>query len=125
MRTILTAWLLATSVVSVGHGQAAQAVRNTVFIAPNVQRTVTITRSGVVVMAITIPQGTAIGVTYDTAGSVLPATGGRFEFHGDVEVRALATSQRDPTLGFQDAVLQSPLRLTAAGVDVDIIPSTR
>src|SRR5258705_5197515 len=100
MRTLIAGFALAVSLVSIGHGQAPQPGRNTVYIAPNVARTVTISRSGVMLTALTVPQGTLISVTFDTAGSILPASpvsGGRFVFHGNVEVRALATSQRDPT----------------------------
>jgi hypothetical protein len=124
MRTILSVCVLAMSVVSIGHGQAAQTGRNTVYIAPNISRTVTISRSGVVLTTLAIPQGTAISVTYDVAGSVLsPNNDGRFVFHGSVEIHVLPISQKDPTLQFQQAVLQSPLQMTATSVDVEIIPT--
>jgi|KBSSwiStaDraftv2_1062776.scaffolds.fasta_scaffold1995441_1 hypothetical protein len=123
MRTILSVCAMAIAIGSIGHGQAAQAGRNTVFIAPNISRTVTISRSGVVWTTLAIPQGTAISVTFDVAGSALQTNGdGRFVFHGNVEVRALAVSQRDPALMFQQALLQSPIQLTATGVDVEIAP---
>jgi hypothetical protein len=117
--TLIGASALALSVTSIGHGQPS---RNTVYIAPNISRTVTISRSGVVWTTLAIPQGTAIGVTYDTARSVLPSGDGRFVFHGNVEIRALAISQKDPTQRFQQAVSESPLELTAMGVDVEIVP---
>jgi hypothetical protein len=126
MRTLIGACVLAISVVSTGHGQGNQTSRNTVFVAPNVARTVTISRGGVVWTTLAVPPGTAISVTFDVAGSVLPTNDdGRFVFHGNVEVRALAMSQKDPTLMFQQALQQSPLQLTATGVDVEITPAAR
>ena len=76
-----------------------------------------------VLSVLTAPQGTALSVTYDTAGSVFPNNDGRFVFHGTVDVRALAMSQKDPTLFFQQALDQGPLHLTAAGVDVEVRPA--
>jgi hypothetical protein len=125
MRTLLSVCLLTMSVVSIGHGQAPQTGRNTVYIAPDISRTITISRSGVVWTTLAVSQGTAISVTYDVAGSTLPTNDGRFAFHGNVEIRALAISQKDPTLMFQQAMMQSPLQLTATGVDVEIIPNPR
>ncbi len=125
MRTILCVCVLTISIVSVGHGQAAQTGRNTIFIAPNISRTVTISRSGVVWTTLAIPQGTAISVTFEVPGNVLPTNGdGRFAFHGSVEIHALAISRKDPTLMFQQALLQSPLQLSATGVDVEIAPQS-
>jgi hypothetical protein len=125
MRTILAVSVLTLAVASVGHGQAAQTGRSTVYIAPNVSRTVTISRADVVWTTVEVPAGTAISVTFDVAGSVLPANDGRFVFHGNVEVHALAISQKDPTLKFQQALTQSPVQLIATNVDVEITPQTR
>ena len=121
MRTLGIAAVLALSVVSVGHGQTQQAGRNSVVIAPNIARTVTISRSGVLLATVNIPQGTLISVTFDGAGSVPAAGDGRFNFRGNVEIHAMADSQR--TAKLWDAMLQqAPIQLTATGVDVAIAP---
>src|SRR5262245_7053443 len=120
MRTLIIGSVLAMSIASVGHGQTQQSGRNTVYIAPNMARTVTISRSGVILTTLAVPQGTIISVTYDTAGSVLPSGDGRVTFHGNVEVRVMAAGQRQ--LKLEDAILQAPIQLTASGVDVSIAP---
>ena len=113
--------ILVVALVSVGHGQAQQPARNTIYIAPNVARTLTISRSDVVLTTLAIPQGTLISVTFDTAGAVLPPPDGRFAFHGNVEIRAMAASQK-PNLILADAMLRSPIQLAATEVDVVIAP---
>lgn len=129
MRTIAGLCLLSLSLTSLGHAQTQQ-TRNTVTIAPNVARTMTISRAGVVLGVFSVPEGTLLNVTYATAGSILPTTdpamrqvevaAGRFEFHGDVEVRAEVATQRDQSVRLQDAMLQSPVVLSSKGVDVVI-----
>jgi hypothetical protein len=121
MRTLIIGAVLAVSVVSVGRGQAQQPGRNSIVIAPNIARTLTISRSGVIVATLNIPQGTIISVTFDTAENGQPAGNGRFVFHGNVEIHAVAASQRTEKLW--DAMLrQAPIQLTASGVDVAIAP---
>jgi hypothetical protein len=120
MRTLLLTSVLALVAAASGQGQA-QAGRNTAYIAANVERTLTITRSGVVLTTLTFPRGTMISVTYDVAGSVLPATDGRFAFRGNVEIRAMAVSQK-PNQTLEAAMLSSPIDLTASDVDVAIVP---
>jgi hypothetical protein len=120
MRTLVGMCLLSLSLVSSGHAQA-QPTRDTVTIAANVARSVTISKAGVVLGVFSVPQGTLLSVTYDTARSILPTTDGRFEFHGDVEIRAQSASQRTRTVQLQDAMLQSPVLLTSKDVDVVIV----
>jgi hypothetical protein len=72
------------------------------------------------VTTLAIPQGTIISVTFDPAGNVPPAGDGRFVFHGDVEIHALAASQRQ--LRLPEAMAEAPIQLTATGVDVAIAP---
>jgi hypothetical protein len=111
---------LAVSVFSDGHIQAQQPGRNTIIIAPNIERTLAISRSGVVVTTMNIPQGTLLSVTFDTAENSAPANDGRFTFHGNVEIHALAEIQR--TARLTEAMNQAPIQLTATGVDVAIAP---
>lgn len=123
MRTfVIGSLLLLTSVVSAGHGQAQSTGRNTIYIAPNVARTVFISRSGVILTTLAIPGGTLISVTFDTTETVRPVIDGRFEFHGYVAISAMAASQKPANLKLDDAMLQSPVQLTASGVDVLIAP---
>jgi len=121
MRTWLIASVVGASIVGVGHGQAQPANRNTVYIAPNIARSLTISRSGVVLTTLAVPQGTILSVTFDTDGSALPSNDGRFSFHGNVEIRAMASSQK-PNLELANAMLRSPLQLAGTGVDVSITP---
>ena len=112
---------LAVSMFWAGHIQAQQPGRNTIIIAPNIERTLTISRSGVVVTSMNIPRGTLLSVTFDTtAESSAPTNNGRFAFHGNVEIHALAESQR--TARLTEAVNQAPIQLTATGVNVAIAP---
>src|SRR5688500_4662826 len=66
--------------------------------APNEERAVTLSKSGVVLASVTVPKGTSMVVSYDPAKGLLPTGDGRFEFFGDVEIRAQAVSQRNQTM---------------------------
>jgi hypothetical protein len=120
MRRLIVGSVLALSVVSVEHIQAQQPGRNAIVIAPNTERTLTISRSGVVLTTRNIPQGTLLSVIFDTAQNSQPANDGRFTFHGNVEIHALAASQR--TARLTAAINQAPIQLNAIGVDVAIAP---
>jgi|SRR5262245_1200599 len=120
MKSLIIGSALALSVVSVGHGQAPQPGRNAIIIAANIERTLTISRLGVVLTTMDIPQGTLLSVTFDPAENSQPANNGRFTFHGNVEIHALASSQRNASL--TEAMNQAPVQLTATGVDVAIAP---
>src|SRR5262249_3133421 len=120
IRALVIGSALAVSVVSIGHGQAQQSGKNTIVLAPNIARTVTISRDGTVLTVMNIPQGTNIFVTFDTAYNLQPTSGdGRFAFHRNVEIRALSASQRTKLF---DSMDQAPIHLTATRVDVDIAP---
>jgi len=111
---------MAMSFSATGREQTAPSGRNTVYIAPNETRTMTVSRAGLVLISVEVPKGTTLGVSYANAGNVLPQGDGRFVFHGDVTVRAMARSQKDPTMTLEQAMLQSPLQLTGTGVHVVI-----
>jgi hypothetical protein len=121
MRTLIVTSVLALSVVWVGHGQAQQSGKNSMIIAPNIPRTLTISRADIVLTTLNIPQGTIISITFDTGENGQPAAGdGRFSFHGNVEIHVEAASQR--TAKLFDSMDQAPIHLTAIGVDVAIAP---
>jgi hypothetical protein len=120
VRTLIIAAAFALSAASIGQTQAPQPARNTVYLVGNPPRTVTISQSGVVLTTLAVPQGTILSVTYDTAGSVIPTGDGRFVFHGTVEMHAMVGSQKPQGIALAQAMLLSPLNLTATGVDVEI-----
>src|SRR5688500_18979435 len=60
---------------------------------PNEEPVVTLSKSGVVLASVTVPKGTSMVLSYDPAKGLLPTGDGRFEFFGDVEIRAQAVSQ--------------------------------
>jgi hypothetical protein len=121
IRALVIGSALALSVVSVADGQVQQSGRNSIVIAPDIARTVTISRASTVLTVMNIPQGTNIFITFDTADNAQLTTGnGRFAFHGNVEIRAMAASQRTSKLF--DSMDQAPIHLTATGVDVAIAP---
>jgi hypothetical protein len=106
------------TLASIGSAQ----VRQTVIIAPNIARTITVSRVGVVLVSLTVPQGTVLSVTYDEVRSRLPGADGRFEFHGDVELRVVVASQRARSVTLEEAMQQAPLLLTIKAGDVVIAP---
>ncbi|HEX7794607.1 MAG TPA: hypothetical protein VF456_09670 [Vicinamibacterales bacterium] len=120
MKTLIIGSALALSLVSIGHGQAQRPGRNGIIIAGNIERTLTISRLGVVLTTMDIPQGTLLSVTFDAAENSQPANDGRFTFRGNVEIHALASSQRTARLA--EAMDHAPIQLTATGVDVAIAP---
>jgi hypothetical protein len=120
IRTLVIGSALALSVVSVGHGQARQSDKNSIVLAPNIARTVNISRDGTVLTVMNIPQRTNIFITFDTEHNAQPAIGNeRFAFHGNVEIWALSVSQRTKLI---DLKKRAPIHLTATGVDVAIAP---
>jgi hypothetical protein len=122
MRTLIIGSVLALAFVGVGRGQPQQAGREAVVIAPNIPRTLSISRDGVTLTTLTIPQGTVISVIFDTPGPVLPPPDGRFVFHGNIEIRAMAVGQKPSHLPLWEAMKEAPLQLAATGMDVVIAP---
>lgn len=120
MRPVVVACVVMLSAVSVGRIRAQQLGKNTMIIAPNIERILTISRSGVVLATVDIPKGTLVSVTFDTAENGQPANNGRFSFHGDVAIHALAASQQTSML--PHALTEAPIQLAASGVDVAIGP---
>jgi hypothetical protein len=119
VKALLGVAFVALCLVSHGRAQTTSS-RNTLFIAPNVARTVTLSTSGVVVASLNVPRGTVLSVSFDQSQSTGPtADGTRFEFHGDIEVRAESVSQRQSG-PLEQSFNQAPVVLTGKGVDVVI-----
>lgn len=108
---------------SFGQGRAQPAgSQETIYFAPNIARTVTLSKQGVLLASMAVPSGTMISVRWDGSPSTRPAADGRFEVHGNVEVRLQAASQRDRSIAAQQAMLRSPLTLTGEEVDLVVSP---
>jgi hypothetical protein len=123
-RTVLAFLVIALMTFAAFRGQAQdRAAIGTVFIdARDGARNVTVSRQGVVLAFITLPKGTVLSAV-DEHSSPTHLGGGRFEFHGDFELRALgpneipslAPSGRMPAA---ELMSHAPLVLSAHGVDV-------
>jgi hypothetical protein len=106
-----------------GHAQDGRGAVGTVFIdARDGARNVTVSRQGTVLAFVTLPKGTVLSAV-DEHRRPAHLGGGRFEFHGDFELRALPPGDiptLSPSGGLPAAEMMShaPLVLGARGVDV-------
>jgi hypothetical protein len=105
-------------------GQAQdRAAIGTVFIdSRDGARNLTVSRQGAVLAWVTLPRGTVLSAV-DEHRSPAHLGGGRYEFHGDFELRALSANEVPsiaPSGSIPAAELMShaPLILSAHGVDV-------
>jgi hypothetical protein len=116
--------LIFVALASVPRGQSTSAAATgspeTIFFAPNAARTITLSKQGVILASFTVGAGTAISVGWTNGPYTRPDPDGRFEVHGDVEIRLQPVSQRDPAVKLEQAMLQSPLTLTGRTVDLVI-----
>ncbi|HEY7170211.1 MAG TPA: hypothetical protein VH417_05145 [Vicinamibacterales bacterium] len=98
----------------------------TVFItAQDGGRNVTISRHGTVLAAFNLPKGTILSARDDVHAVPQHMGGGRFEFHGNFELRAMTPNDVPPEAqrdGMAAALLlrQAPMVLAAQDVDVVI-----
>ena len=92
-----------------------------VLFAPNVARTVTVTRRGALLASLQIPQGTIMVASYDERDPT-SFTAGRWEFHGDFRLHALPATENTPPPvpgGKVDQIQrEAPLVLSVQDVDV-------
>ena len=88
------------------------------------ERTVTVSKNGTVLASFTLPKGTFLSAAEPTRGPVtLP--GGRFEFHGSVELRVVPAAD-GPNGSMPASELMSRAALVVNGEDVDVtIEQTR
>ena len=125
--SMLTALIIALvlSAAYRGHAQVDKAAIGTVFIdARDGARNVTVTRHGALLASFTLPKGTIFSAV-DEHRRPTHLGGGRFEFHGNFELRALPPGDvpsLSPSAGMPAAEMMShaPLVLSAQGVDVVI-----
>jgi hypothetical protein len=114
--------LLVAAAAFRGRAQDGRAAAvGTVFIdARDGARNVTVSRQGTVVAFVTLPKGTVLSAV-DEHRRPTHLGGGRFEFHGDFELRALPPGDIPALSGGMPAaemMSHAPLVLGARGVDV-------
>jgi len=105
-----------------GHAQIDKAAVGVVFIdARHGARNVTVTRNGALLASFVLPKGTILSAVDDHRRPTHTG-GGRFEFHGNFELRALPAGDVSPSAAMPAAEMMSraPLVLSAQGVDVVI-----
>jgi hypothetical protein len=118
MRTVVTVALV-TLMLSADWGAAqTDALQGGNAWVSNVARSVSVSRSGVVMATLVFPAGTFLEVSYDKRQpSVLSE--GHWEFHGNFVLRAqLARDMPPPGGGLQKRMSDAPLVLTGQGMDV-------
>ena len=85
-----------------------------------IERTVTISKNGVVITAFTLPRGTYLSAA-DRNRNPVPLLGGRFEFHGSVELRVVpAADGPKESMPAAELMSRAPLVLNGEGVDVTV-----
>ena len=123
MRTAnLVALVAAFLLLPVDSGRAqSDDLQGAALFAPNVARTVTVTRRGALLATLQIPQGTLLVASYDERNPTSFGDG-RFEFHGDFRLYALpATENTPPPAGVRkiDQIRsEAPLVLSVQDADV-------
>jgi hypothetical protein len=130
--TLVTAFLL----LQVDGGRAqSDRLMGGIVLAPNSSRHLTLSRNGALLASFTVPKGMFLFASYDDQQPTSIADG-RWEFHGNFELRASSASEalqpgvRSDALptnarsGFgpriQQMMSQAPLVLTVQGVDAVI-----
>ncbi len=124
MRT-LTISLVVVVLLAIGvtYGQTGggAGLQGGILFAPNSARTVTATRSGVLLASLQIPQGTLLIASYDEQNPT-SFTAGRWEFHGDFALYAAPagdnTFPRAPLRNIDQVRSAAPLVLSMRDVDV-------
>jgi hypothetical protein len=118
MKTLTVVGVLCLSILD-GRAQPTVESRTGITFAPNVARTVTVTKGGVRLASFEVPAGILLSIRYPTEGNgQRPTSEGRFEVHGDIEIRLQAAVQRDRTLRLEQAMSGAPVALTAQGVEL-------
>jgi hypothetical protein len=97
----------------------------TVFItAQDGGRNVVVSRHGTVLAAFNLPKGTILSARDDVHSVPQHTGGGRFEFHGNFELRAMTPSDVPPEAqrdGMAAALLMKQAPMVLAAQDVDVV----
>jgi hypothetical protein len=97
----------------------------TVFItAQDGGRNVTISRHGTVLAAFTLPKGTILSARDDVHAVPQHTGGGRFEFHGNFELRAMTPNDvpgEAQRSGMAAALMMQHAPMVLAAQDVDVV----
>ena len=115
----VSALLVVVAIGTLGHAQGPQ--RGSILMnAVDWYRTVTMSKEGTVIAAVSVPPGTFVSVVYDKQGNPPPESvlGATIKLHGDIEVHALSRTQYDHKEKIADALLASPV--TISGTDVEV-----
>ncbi len=104
--------------INLGRAQSV-GLQGGIMFAPNVARTVTVSRNGEALGSFNVPRGTFLGVSYDDQQPHV-ITDGHFEFHGDIAVRIQPASAAPSLTGkrLEQVISEAPLVLTGQGMDV-------
>jgi hypothetical protein len=99
--------------------------RGTVFItAQDGGRNVVVSRHGTVLAAFNLPKGTILSARDDTHPTPNHVGGGRFEFHGNFELRAMTPDDVPPEAqrgGMAAPILMQQAPMVLAAQDVDVV----
>jgi hypothetical protein len=119
--TALAAVVVSLLLFPVGRGRAQSAnLQGGIFFAPNSARRVTLTTNGEPLATFNIPKGTLLSASYDDT-QPNSITAGRWEFHGEVALRAQpasAVQRRQPGKTLEQVMREAPLILSGQGMDV-------
>ena len=129
MKKVVVAALIVGVVGLVAHRVWAQdnprRAPGTVFItAQDGGRNVIVSRHGTVLAAFNLPKGTILSARDDTHATPNHVGGGRFEFHGNFELRAMTPNDVPPEAqrsGMAAALLMQQAPMVLAAQDVDVV----
>ena len=121
--TVFVAFVAAFLLWPTEYGRAqSDDLQGGIFFTPNAARRVTFTRSGALLASFEVPEGTWLSAAYDDQEPT-SIEAGRWEFHGDVVLRALPLSESSPPPGGgrrMEAIMEEA-RLVLAVQDVDVV----
>lgn len=120
MRTILAVLVVSLVLCAIGLVRAqSPELQDEIMFAPNVARTVTVSRNGEALGSFNLPRGAFLAVSYDKR-QLHVITDGRAEFRGDIAVRIQPASAAPRLTGkrLEQVMNEAPLVLTGQGMDV-------
>ena len=121
-RTLFAVLVVLLMLCTINRGRAQSVgLQGGIMFAPNVARTVTVSRNGDELGSFNVPKGAFLGVSYDDRQPHV-ITEGHFEFHGDITVRIQPASAAPSLTGkrLEQVISEAPLVLTGQGTDLVI-----